>query len=41
MRHFLCACLSALALTAAAQTTDPVIMTINGKPVTRGEFEYS
>ena len=32
----------ALCLQAAAQTaTDPVIMTINGKPVTKSEFEYS
>lgn len=28
-------------LTAVAQTADPVIMTINGKPVLRSEFEYS
>ena len=26
---------------AGAQTTDPVVMTINGKPVLRSEFEYS
>ena len=26
---------------ALAQTSDPIIMTINGKPVTRSEFEYS
>lgn len=29
------------ASTASAQTDDPTIMTINGKPVTRSEFEYS
>ena len=26
---------------ASAQTDDPVIMTVNGEPVTRSEFEYS
>ena len=26
---------------AVAQTSDPVIMTINGEPVLRSEFEYS
>lgn len=32
----------ALCMQAAAQTTtDPVIMTINGNPVTKSEFEYS
>ena len=32
----------ALALSAGAQSaTDPVLMTINGKPVTKAEFEYS
>ena len=30
-----------LALMAGAQVVDPIIMTINGKPVTRSEFEYS
>lgn len=29
------------ASTVSAQTGDPTIMTINGKPVTRSEFEYS
>ena len=29
------------AFSAMAQTDDPVIMKINGKPVTRSEFEYS
>lgn len=31
-------CCSSMAL---AQQTDPVVMTINGQPVTRSEFEYS
>ncbi|MBI3519369.1 MAG: hypothetical protein HY062_08430 [Bacteroidetes bacterium] len=31
--------LSAVAFTAFAQTTEPVIMTINGKPVYKSEFE--
>ena len=26
---------------AMAQTADPIIMTINGQPVSRSEFEYS
>lgn len=30
-----------MSLSAAAQISDPVVMTINGKPVTRSEFEYS
>lgn len=33
--------LAFVGLTAAAQSADPVIMTVNGKPVTRAEFEYS
>lgn len=33
--------LSMASLTVTAQTTDPVVMRINGKPVTRSEFEYS
>lgn len=41
MKRILLACLSVLTLTAAAQSIDPVVMTIQGKPVTRGEFEYS
>ena len=33
---------AALAMTAAAQTaSDPVLMVVNGKPVTKAEFEYS
>ena len=36
------ASLFALALSAGAQSvTDPVLMTINGKAVTKSEFEYS
>ena len=30
-----------LSLAAGAQTDDPVIMTVNGEPVLRSEFEYS
>lgn len=30
-----------VASSAGAQTADPVVMTINGKPVLRSEFEYS
>ena len=30
-----------MGLTAVAQTTDPVIMKINGKNITKSEFEYS
>lgn len=30
-----------VAIAGFAQVSDPVIMTINGKPVTRSEFEYS
>ncbi|MBR6339461.1 MAG: peptidylprolyl isomerase [Alloprevotella sp.] len=42
MRKILSLFLFALAATASAQVADdPVIMTINGKPVTRAEFEYS
>ncbi len=40
-KYFLSA-LFALALSATAQTaSDPVLMTINGKTVTKAEFEYS
>lgn len=35
------ALLTACFVTAGAQDDDPVIMTINGKPVLRSEFEYS
>ena len=30
-----------MGLSAVAQTADPVIMRINGKSITRSEFEYS
>lgn len=41
-RKFVLPSLFALALTAGAQVAnDPVLMTINGKPVTKAEFEYS
>ncbi|MCM1312185.1 MAG: peptidylprolyl isomerase [Bacteroides sp.] len=30
-----------LGINAMAQTTDPILMKINGKPITRSEFEYS
>lgn len=39
LKMFFAACL--MSATAVAQTADPVIMTINGKPVPRSEFEYS
>lgn len=32
---------TAFASDAVAQTTDPIVMVVNGKPVTRSEFEYS
>ncbi len=35
------ALLMGMSAMAWAQNADPVIMTINGKPVTRGEFEYA
>ena len=39
---FLLSSLFALTLSAGAQqVADPVLMTINGKPVTKAEFEYS
>lgn len=41
-RSFILTTFCALALSAAAQTTtDPVVMTINGKAVTKSEFLYS
>ena len=33
--------LSLVSLVSPAQNADPVVMHINGKPVTRSEFEYS
>ena len=41
MKHLFLTLFSAAAMAVSAQTADPVIMTINGKPITRGEFEYS
>ena len=42
LRNIFSAALLLCALTSVAQTAqDPVIMTINGVPVTRSEFEYS
>ena len=41
MRKTLLSILCAFAATAGAQTSDPVVMTINGQNVTRSEFEYS
>ena len=38
LKMFLAACLMS---TAAVAQTDPIIMTINGMPVPRSEFEYS
>ena len=40
-RKTLVSILCAFAITAGAQTSDPVVMTINGQKVTRSEFEYS
>lgn len=34
-------CVLLAGLTAGAQNADPVLMTVNGKPVTKSEFEYS
>ena len=41
MRTSLISILCAFAITAGAQTSDPVVMTVNGQNVTRSEFEYS
>ena len=40
-RKTLVSILCAFAITVGAQTSDPVVMTINGQNVTRSEFEYS
>ena len=41
MRKIVFSALLAVALSAGAQTaSEPVVMTVNGKPVTRAEFEY-
>lgn len=41
MKHILLAVAMALSALQASAQTDPTIMTINGKPVQRSEFEYS
>ena len=41
MKHLLLTLFSAATIAVSAQTADPVIMTINGKDITRSEFEYS
>ena len=41
MRTSLISILCAFAATVGAQTSDPVVMTVNGQNVTRSEFEYS
>ena len=41
MRTSLISILCAFATMAGAQTSDPVVMTVNGQNVTRSEFEYS
>lgn len=41
MRTSLISILCAFATLARAQTSDPVVMTVNGQNVTRSEFEYS
>ena len=41
MRNMFIAACAIFAMSASAQVTDPVLMTVNGKNITRGEFEYS
>ena len=41
MRHFILISVLGLVATAAFAQSDPVVMTVNGVPVTRSEFEYS
>jgi peptidyl-prolyl cis-trans isomerase SurA len=41
MRHFILTSVLGLVATASFAQSDPVIMTVNGVPVTRSEFEYS
>lgn len=41
MKSLLSSLFFAFGLSVCAQTADPVLMNINGKPITRGEFEYS
>lgn len=40
-KHILSICLALGGLSAIAQQADPILMVVNGKPVTRGEFEYA
>lgn len=40
-KYLLSLCLVLGGISAMAQQADPVLMTINGKPVTRAEFEYA
>lgn len=41
MRHLILTTVLGLVATAAVAQSDPVVMTVNGVPVTRSEFEYS
>lgn len=41
MKRLFLSLLVAISLPSVAQTADPVVMTVNGKPVTRSEFEYA
>lgn len=41
MRHFILTSVLGLVATVAFAQSDPVVMTVNGVPVTRSEFEYS
>ena len=41
MKHFVLTSVFGLVATAAFAQSDPVVMTVNGVPVTRSEFEYS
>ena len=41
MKKIFVALCAMFAMTANAQSNDPVLLTVNGKPITRGEFEYS
>ena len=41
MKHFFLITILELVITAAFAQSDPVVMTVNGVPVSRSEFEYS
>lgn len=41
MRNMFIAACAMFALAASAQVDNPVLLTVNGKDITRGEFEYS